>query len=432
MEQTKLFKDMTADEQLQWATDFSTFAQEKLPVLEQLGDAWEACHVKSMRDGLALLNAFQFCRDFVSKALHYGDYAARVNRLRFYIELIRQKQSAGDGTKGTDGRTYAIVPQMKQKAPRRGRPASAATIARREAEAKAAEQQTNLFGAAGESSGTVPAVGSNGKAERTTEGLSPVIRPTGTGAPVQSVAVPQQPAQPAPFIAPTTRDDLEYKLSIAQKRAFLSPDLQQQADLIRALRTTAGAAAEKAKTMAELKAAPELIAPVAEEAQRTLEQVEAIYAAIDVELATTWYRLQNDEPYKEKWLAKYGFKGYEDLHQDLIHDLRKHYAKVKSDEFDLRMKTLIEQESPEYVARQAEEAARKKEVQDILRYFKRKDQSQKLETARLKFSRLTELLGKKEAADYRPLLQKIEDDAREAEKEKKSARKPTKGNKTTD
>ena len=146
MEQTKLFKDMTADEQLQWATDFSTFAQEKLPVLEQLGDAWEACHVKSMRDGLALLNAFQFCRDFVSKALHYGDYAARVNRLRFYIELIKQKLAAGEGTKGTDGRTYAVVPQMKQKAPRRGRPASAETIARREAEAKAAQQQTEIFG----------------------------------------------------------------------------------------------------------------------------------------------------------------------------------------------------------------------------------------------------------------------------------------------
>lgn len=415
MEQTKLFKDMTADEQLQWATDFSTFAQEKLPVLEQLGDAWEACHVKSMRDGLALLNAFQFCRDFVSKALHYGDYAARVNRLRFYIELIKQKLAAGEGTKGTDGRTYAIVPQMKQKAPRRGRPASAETIARREAEAKAAQQQTEIF-AASDTGGTVPAVSSDGKAERITEGLSPSVPPA-----------PQ--SGQVPFIAPTTRDDLEYKLSIAQKRAFLSPDLQQQADQIRALRTTAGAAAEKAKTMAELKASPELIAPVAEEAQRTLEQVESIYASIDHELAEIWYRLQNGSPeWREAWMKRYGFKSYDDLHQDLIHDLRKHYKKVTEaqPDFDAIMRQRIEQESPEYIEKQKAEAAKKKEVQDILRYFKRKDKGiseARVNTSKEKFKRLEELLGKKEAANYKPLVAKIEDDWKESQKAEKAASK---------
>lgn len=363
MEQ-KLFKDMTAEEQLQWATDFSKFTDEKLPVLEQLGDAWEACHVKSMREGLMLMNAFQFCREYVGKALHYGDYAARVYRLRFYVDMIKKQLAAGEGVKGANGEAFVLVPQFKQTTARRGRPASAETIARREAEAKAAEQQIE-----------------------------------------------------APFIAPTTRDDLEYKLSIAQKRAFLSPDLQQQADNIRALRTTAGAAAEKAKTMAELKADPSLIEPVATEAQRTLEQVEAIYAAIDQELAELWYRLQNDSPeWKAEWMKRFGFKSYEDLHADLIHDLRRHYKKVTEaqPDFDVLMRQRIEQESPEYIAQQKADAEKKKEVQDILRYFKRKDKSQKLETARLKFARLQELLGKKEAADYRPLLQKIEDDARAA------------------
>ena len=51
-------------------------------------------------------------------------------------------------------------------------------------------------------------------------------------------------------------------------------------------------------------------------------------------------------------------------------------------------------------------------MQDIIRYFKRKDKGQKLETARNKFKRLEELLGKKEAANYRPLLTKIEEDSK--------------------
>ena len=136
----KLFKDMTADEQLKYLTNLTTFASEKLPLLEQVGDAWEQCHVKSMREGLALLNAFQFARDFVEKSLRYGDYSARVKRVRFYVDLIQKKIAEGQAVRGANGATYALVPPVKPQS-RRGRPASAATIARREAEAKAAEQQ---------------------------------------------------------------------------------------------------------------------------------------------------------------------------------------------------------------------------------------------------------------------------------------------------
>ena len=225
-----------------------------------------------------------------------------------------------------------------------------------------------------------------------------------------------------PFIAPTSHDDAEYRLSIAQKRVFLSTELQKEADKIRALRTTAGAAAERAKTMAELKAAPELIAPVAEEAQRTLEQVNSIYAEIDNELAAIWYRLQNDSPeWAAGWCKRYGYKSAADLHADLIYDLRRHYKKVTEaqPDFDDCMRRTIEQESPEYIARQKEEAAKKKEVQDIIRYLKRKDKGvseTRVKTSREKFKRLQELLGKKEADNYKPLLTKIEDDYKAAQK----------------
>ena len=324
----------------------------------------------------------------------------------FYIELIQKKLKSGEIAKGVNGEVYAVIAPKQQETKRRGRPASPETIARREAEAKAAEQQTGLF-AAGKAAGT--AAGSVGGAG----GAAAKPQPTGK----EQTGMAQQP-----FIAPTSHDDAEYRLSIAQKRVFLSTELQKEADKIRALRTTAGAAAERAKTMAELKAAPELIAPVAEEAQRTLEQVNSIYAEIDNELAAIWYRLQNDSPeWAAGWCKRYGYKSAADLHADLIYDLRRHYKKVTEaqPDFDDCMRRTIEQESPEYIARQKEEAAKKKEVQDIIRYLKRKDKGvseTRVKTSREKFKRLQELLGKKEADNYKPLLTKIEDDYKAAQK----------------
>lgn len=378
----KLLKDMTPEEQLQWATSFGQWSEEKLPVLEQLGDAWEMTHVKDMETGLRLLNAFQFCRDYCHQAMRYGDYSARVNRVRYYVDKIKKKMASGEVMKGTDGKVFALVPPQKP-ATRRGRPASAETIARREAEAKAKEQQQEL---------------------------SLVVN------------------SPAPGIGDipmeTAAEETEFKLTIAQKRMLLSPALQELADKIRDLRTTAAANATKAKTMAELKASPELIAPVAEAAQRTLEQVDQIYQEIDAELAVVWFRLQNDsDQWRKKWMKRYGFKSMEDISPALVHDLKKHYQKMKSDEFDQRCRILIEQESPEYVERVKAEAAKKKEVQNIVAYLRRKDKAPseaRVKTAREKFNRLTILLGKKEAAAYKPLLTKIEEDwAKAAEDSKK-------------
>ena len=80
---------MTVDEQLRYVTDLTTFVEEKLPVLEHIGDAWELSHRKDMETGLQLLCAFQFAREFVDKAFRYGDYAARVSRLRVYFDKVK-------------------------------------------------------------------------------------------------------------------------------------------------------------------------------------------------------------------------------------------------------------------------------------------------------------------------------------------------------
>jgi len=360
--ETKLFKEMTSDEQLRYVSDLTSFVDEKLPVLEKLGDAWELSHRKDMETGLQLIAAFQFARDFVDKALRYGDYSARVYRLRMYFNKIKEEIARGNSFKASDGKTYAVVPPAAPQAPRRGRPASAATIARREAEAEAARQQTEI---------PIP-------------------------------AMPQ----------------IENKLHLNQLAWLCSDDTARAIETVQKLRFTSEAASERAKLLAEQGAAPEVIEPYAKEAADAIEAYQSIYAAVDTDLATVWYRLQNDEPYRERFVKR--FKGVDLIQVGRI--CRPYYDKVKSPEFDLRMKTLIEQESPEFVARQKEDAAKKKEVQDILRYLKRKDKGPseaRVKTAKEKFHRLEELLGKKEAADYKPLVRKIEDDFKALKKSDK-------------
>lgn len=376
---------MTHDERLQWATEFGEYLKKEWPPLEgvarQKGTEWTMELQRAMERLIGLLMVWPFARDFCEKAQRYGDYAARAYRMPLYIEKVLQlvKREGDDALTAlvAPAAVPAASPAGKKRKP--GRPASEATIARREAEKKAAQMQVQM--------------------------------------------------EPDTFLSPATRDDTEYRLSVAQIRAFLSPELQERADTIRTLRGQHAAASERAKTMSDMKADPKSIEPVAKEAIDAHDAYMAIYAAIDTELAVLWYRLQNDsDQWRTAWLQKYGFlkpnatapsgSAASVLHPDLLHDLRKHYQKVQSPEFDLRCRTLIEQESPEYIARQKADAEKRKEVQDILRYMKRKDKGiseQRVKTSREKFARLQELLGKKAAADYKPLLTKIEDDYKAAQ-----------------
>ena len=153
---------------------------------------------------------------------------------------------------------------------------------------------------------------------------------------------------------------------------------------------------------------PEDIEVYAKQAAEATEQYEAIYDAVDNELGTVYYRLKNDGDYSDKFSKRFRIKDF----TAILKQLRPYYDKVKSPEFEVRMKTLIEQESPEYVARMKAEKEKKEEVEGILRYLRRKDKpasKQRVETARKRFARLEELLGKDMAKDYRPLLTVIEE-----------------------
>lgn len=462
MEQTKLFNQMTTDEQVKYLTDLSEFIDNKLPRLEHISDAWELSDRKDMETGLRLLCAFQFARDFVDKALRYGDYAARARRLRVYIDKVKTEISKGLAMKGSDGHQYAIVPATVPQR-RRGRPAAvpAASVAgipagtKMDAEMERQVKIARLLGievvidqstAPREKNNTELAEERQRRAEEEAKqapslfdntdaapvpGASPSGTPTLTAAPVPSAAVVQQPTeqQPAPVPAaspagtPAITDAPDYRLHLDQKAPFLSTqELQADVSRIRALRTTAAAKAERAKTLADVGADADTIAPYAREAQEALEAYEAIYAAIDQDLATTYYRLLNDDTFRQRFLDRYKFKTMENVSKDLLYDLKKHYQKVQSPEFDLRCKTLIEQESPGYMERVKAEADRKKEVQDILRYLKRKDKDAtptRIATMKERYAKLESLIGKEEAKPYRVFITKAEEELSQREADAK-------------
>lgn len=475
MEQGKLYSQMTVDEQVKYLTDLSEFVGEKLPRLERIGDAWEHSDRKDMETGLRLLCAFQFARDFVDKALRYGDYAARARRLRVYIDKVKTEISKGLAMKGSDGHQYAIVPATVPQR-RRGRPtlqeqearkqgiavrpstdpemerqikiarlmgievvidestaprdlnnAELAEERQRRAEEKA-KQSPSLFGNEesrvniGEGQpAAAPQAESQPAAHGSVNGCSSAV-PTSPSAVAASApnAAPASVAASAP-LAPAATWETDYRLSLAQKRPFLTPELAARADTIRALRTTAAASAERAKLLAEQGADPDTVAPYAQEAQDATEHYEAIYRQIDEELATVYYRLLNDGPYRDKWLQRFNIKSMDDVNADLMYDLKKHYRKMQSAEFDLRCRTLIEQESPEYVARMKAEAEKKKEIQDLLRYIRRTDKP--LTKTRLiglqnRLARLAEL-DPEEAKVQEPIVRKAEEDFAKSEAGKK-------------
>lgn len=439
MEQ-KLYTQMTPDEQLSYVTDLTKFINDKLPVLERLGDAWEQSSRKDMETGLQLLYAFQFARDFVDKAVRYGDYAARAHRLRIYVDKIKGEISKGLALQGSDGHTYALVaPSVPAR--RRGRPSAAEVEARkngiemqRPTDPEMEKQMViaRLMGIDVIVSDKAPREKNNAevaaeKAAKKAEydrqnpslfgedakgtGTSVLSQATTAEMPVPSDSPAPQSGLPCPTMSEVYQDRIEQdRLRLSDLAWLCSDDLKKRIEMVRGLRVTAESASERAKTMGDMGAAPEEIEPYAQQAKEAVEGYLAIYAAVDEELATVFYRLQNDEPYRDKFLRR--FKGV-----DLVkvsHICRPYYEKLRSPELDMRIKAIIEQENPEYAAKMKAEEAKKEEISDILRYLKRKDKpasDTRLKTAKeVKYPRLVELIGEEEAKNYYPYVQYIEEE----------------------
>ena len=277
MENQKDYKVMTSDEQMAWLTDFAHWSNEKLPVLCALGNAWESGHIKSMEEGLKLISAFSYCRDFVQKSLLFRDFARRVDRIRFYVEKIKQEVAAGAAVKSPSGQTMAYVPPVQTR--RRGRPTreEAAQMARERA---AEEQQKAHADAVAKLTGDAP---------KAPEIATPQAKVA--SAPMQgdlfAAPAPEAPKVSA-FSAAVAVTQGEGRLHLDQLAWLMSKDLQMRVKEVAGLRAVAASEAEKAKSLAESGVPSEVIEPHSRAAVEAKDKYLAIYAEVDQELGNLY------------------------------------------------------------------------------------------------------------------------------------------------
>ncbi len=418
----KNYKDLSIEEQFQFVTALTDFANITLPRLEASKNRLTADDRKAMADGLKLIGAFPIYRSFAEQAFLYNDFEGRVYRLRHCVERIKREIGKDVVAQTAGGQTVAYIPALQQQFRRRGRPTREEAYAKNvaatvdDAESKRQQAIARLLNIEIVTNQTLREKNNNELAvEREQKRQEEAkVNPSLFGGESHNNNKTEyrdnDPSSAEPTSIPPTIESLsDARLHLDQVRFLLSPVLQQRVDTVRELRNRASVAAETAKAMALRGEKPEDIEVYAKQATEATEQYEAIYDAVDNELGTVYYRLKNDGDYSDKFSKRFRIKDF----TAILKQLRPYYDKVKSPEFEVRMKTLIEQESPEYVARMKAEKEKKEEVEGILRYLRRKDKQaskQRVETARKRFARLEELLGKDMAKDYRPLLTVIEEE----------------------
>lgn len=348
MNDSKLFKDMTLEEQGKYLKDFSNFTVEKLPLLCRFGDAWTEARVKSFEDGLMLLQAFSYCRDFVKQALYWRDFNRRVKSFMYLMDKVRKEISEGRSMKTAEGKT--IVALEEDKKPKRGRPSKA--------KAAKAEAQT----------------------ETQPPSASPAQQPTMT--PLQQIASQVAGVE---------------RLSLKELSWLLTPELQEEVKKVQLLRATATAESEQAKALAENNVVAEIIKPHTEATVKAMEAIQNIYNKVDLELAEVYYRLSEDNDFggfKAAWEKKGGaFSG-------LLEILLPYYDKMGGKEFGATLKT-NDQVKAEKETQSKAAAERAQKIHTARTYILRDDQA--LTSDRLK--RMKEYLEECRKLEYDKIVE---------------------------
>ena len=355
MENQKDYKVMTPDEQMAWLTDFAHWSNEKLPVLCALGNAWESGHIKSMEEGLKLISAFSYCRDFVQKSLLFRDFARRVDRIRFYVEKIKQEVAAGAAVKSPSGQTMAYVPPVQTR--RRGRPTreESAQMARERA---AEEQQKAHADAVAKLTGDAP---------KAPEIATPQAKVA--SAPMQgdlfAAPAPEAPKVSA-FSAAVAVTQGEGRLHLDQLAWLMSKDLQMRVKEVAGLRAVAASEAEKAKSLAESGVPSEVIEPHSRAAVEAKEKYLAVYAAVDKELGELYSLLHIGGEHIPSWEKRCAGMGI--TLDQLKAILKQYWEKIGKPVPQLESVT---EPAPE--ASEEEKAQRSARLHAIRTYFMRKD-----------------------------------------------------------
>ena len=233
MDNLKDYKAMSLQEQSDWLKKFNEFTEERLPLLCAIGSAWESNAVKSLEEGLHLMTAFGYCRDFVQKTLYFRDFSRRIERVKFYIERIRSEVKSGRSITGVRGDTLAYVPPVAEHVSRSHR-----------TEAKPAAKEHN----------------------------------------------PQADL----FASQVLASEPGTLMHLDQIAWLLSTSLREEVKLVRSLRATAAKESNQAKELAERGVHESIIQPHAQTAIDCTNQYKAIYASVDRELAQLYAAICGD------------------------------------------------------------------------------------------------------------------------------------------
>ena len=343
----KDYKFMTPEEQMAWLTDFAHWSNEKLPVLCALGNAWETAHVKSMEEGLKLISAFSYCRDFVQKSLLFRDFARRVDRIRFYVEKIKAEVAAGQAVKAESGQTLAYVPPVQTR--RRGRPTreEAAQMAK---ERQAAEMQKQQQEAVAKLNGQQP-------------------KASDSATPVQGSLfdAPEEKKQPVSNLAAAIAvTQGEGRLHLDQLAWLMSDGLKLRIKEVAGLRAVAAKEAEQAKALADNGVPQAIIEPHSRAAVEAKDKYLAIYADVDQELGNLYGLLSIGGEFMPKYEQMCSARGI--TVEQLKAILKPYWEKIGKPVPQLESVT---EPAPE--ASEEEKAQRSARLHAIRTYFMRKD-----------------------------------------------------------
>ena len=453
----KLYQEMTAEEQLRWVSEFAEVLNkggERIAVLAKDSRAvWTRDDQAMMQRLFGLLGAWPWAQSFCEQALRFGDYSRRAYRLPVYIEKVKEALADGLVTTDSTGKATAVVlPGAPLR--RRGRPTKEETAARLRGEVvlptddgpetrkrRTIARMLGLEVVSGEAQREKN--NAELKAEREArrkkeEAMNPSLFSGETaehskGGGTAAAAEPQPTVQSAgnnhepatlnhePSVSPCAQlmnDSYEArmaqdKLHLDQLAWLMSKPLQERVKLVQSQRTTAEAASERAKMLAEMGGKQDEIEEYAEQAKVATEAYLQTYADVDEELAVLHKRLYLDVPFVDGFKKR--FKGV-DI-EKIQYITRPYYEKVKkeSPEIDVRIRTIIEQENPEYAAKMKAEQEKKEELQQLHRYIMRTDKpasDERVKTMTERIERVRQLAGDEVANSYLPVLEKTKEENR--------------------
>ena len=448
----KLYQEMTAEEQLRWVSEFAEVLNkggERIAVLAKDSRAvWTHDDQAMMQQLFGLLGAWPWAQGFCEQALRFGDYSRRAYRLPVYIEKVKEALTDGLVTTDSTGNATAVVlPGAPLR--RRGRPTKEETAARLRGEVvlptddgpetrkrRTIARMLGLEVVSGEAQreknnaelkaerdarrkkeeAMNPSLFGGETAEHTGGGTAAAAEPQPTGQSAhQSSDINPQTSGVSPC-AQLMNDSYEArmaqdKLHLDQLAWLMSKPLQERVKMVQSQRTAAEAASERAKMLAEMGGKQEEIAEYAEQAKVATEAYLATYADVDEELAVLHKRLYLDVPFVDGFKKR--FKGV-DI-EKIQYITRPYYEKVKkeSPEIDVRIRTIIEQENPEYAAKMKAEQAKKEELQQLHRYIMRTDKpasDERVKTMTERIERVRQLAGDEVANSYLPVLEKTKEE----------------------